>query len=77
MPGAWRVEVGTGWHLKEHQQAVPAFWACYQEMGEERCINKPSREWVETHPPDRAGYDASQVDTAPPPSDGEFDDLPF
>jgi hypothetical protein len=44
-----------------------AFWGCDQPKGEPRCVNKPSREWVETHPPGRA---------LPAPVD-DFSDLPF
>jgi len=57
-----------------------AFWACDQEMGEERCTNKPSREWVETHPPERGGNGPSQQampEPTGPSSAGEYDDLPF
>jgi hypothetical protein len=67
--GAWKLvpagsnqERGTSWD---------AFWAC-EERG---CTNKPSKDWVETHPPDRGGS------TPPPPTEApssdEFDDLPF
>ena len=74
--GAWKaVPAGVS---KKTGKAYDAFYACDQDMGEERCTNKPSREWEQTHPPDRAGNDASQVDTAPGPADSsEFDDLPF
>ena len=86
--GAWKsVPAGTS---KNTGKPYPAFWACDQEMGEERCTNKPSREWVETHPPDRAGNDASQVapgerqaapvyakDYVPETKAEDFDDLPF
>ena len=72
--GAWKaVPAGVS---KNSGKPYPAFYACDQEMGEERCINKPSRDWVETHPLDTASNDASQVDTAPGPA-GEFDDIPF
>jgi len=44
-------------------------------------VTKPSREWVETHPPDKAGNDASQQaqepTAAPAQTASEFDDLPF
>ena len=47
-----------------------AFYTCDIEQGQIRCSNKPSREWVETHPP------------TPPPAassggDENFDDLAF
>jgi len=58
-----------------------AFWACDQDIGEERCTNKPHSEWVETHPAGRGGDDASQLapePTAPPVNTAaDFDDLPF
>ena len=77
--GPWRaVPAGTS---KATGKPYPAFWACDQEQGEERCTNKPAREWVETHPPDRANNDSSQVapepTAAPAQSASEFDDLPF
>ena len=77
--GPWRaVPAGTS---KSTGKPYPAFWACDQEQGEERCTNKPSREWVETHPPDKAGNDASQQaqepTAAPAQTASEFDDLPF
>jgi len=77
--GPWRaVPAGTS---KSTGKPYPAFWACDQEQGEERCTNKPSRDWVETHPPDRADDDfsqkASEPTAAPAQSSSEFDDLPW
>ena len=77
--GAWRaVPAGIS---KTTNKPYKAFWGCDQPAGEERCTNKPSREWVETHPADRSGNDASQFAPNEPPaaaaSSSEFDDLPF
>lgn len=77
--GKWKaVPAGTS---KNTGNPYPAFWACDQEMGEERCLNKPSREWVETHPPDKADDDFSQQSSEPssaPAQDAdEFSSLPF
>ena len=89
--GPWRaVPAGIS---KNTGKPYPAFWACDQDQGEERCTNKPHRDWVETHPPDKAQNDWTQVDVAPSPTStpsgapgpsggvsgnaGEYDDLPF
>jgi hypothetical protein len=63
--GPWRaVPPGVS---KSTGRQYDAFWGCDQPKGEPRCVNKPSREWVETHPPGRA---------LPAPVD-DFSDLPF
>ena len=89
--GPWKaVPAGVS---KNTNKPYPAFWACDQPQGEERCTNKPGRDWVETHPPDKAQNDWTQVDVAPSATStpsgapgpsggvsgnaGEYDDLPF
>ena len=76
--GPWRaVPAGVS---KTTQKPYPAFWACDQEQGEPRCTNKPSKDWVETHPADRKGNDASQVAPEPttvPSQTDDFSELPF
>ena len=77
--GPWKaVPAGTS---KNTGKPYPAFWACDQAQGEPRCTNKPSRDWVETHPPDKAGDDWTQTaiepTAAPAQSASEFDDLPW
>jgi len=75
--GKWRA-VAAGTSAKSGKP-YPAFWACDQEQGEARCTNKPSREWVETHPPGGVGPDqAPTPEPAEAPVSGtEFDSLPF
>ncbi len=75
--GPWKaIPSGTS---KTTGRPYNAFWTCDTELGEERCTNKPSREWVETHPPER--NDATQVapepTRAPTETAEQFDDLPF
>lgn len=75
--GPWKaVPAGVS---KNTGKSYDAFWTCDTEMGAPRCKNKPSREWVETHPAGR--NDASQVapepSGAPAMSASDFDDLPF
>jgi hypothetical protein len=73
-------ERGTTWQ---------AFWTCDTAQGDERCTNKPAREWTETHPAARAAA-GTDTDTPPPPNvaqgpddantqppPGEFDSLEF
>jgi len=49
-----------------------AFWTCDTEQGAPRCTNKPSRDWIETHPPGGVSSSApSQRD------ENFFDDLSF
>jgi hypothetical protein len=64
--GPWRAVPGGT--TKDGRDYGP-FWGCDQEKGEPRCTNKPHKDWVETHPPERA---------LPRRDDGAaFDDLPF
>jgi len=74
--GPWKaVPAGVS---KNTGKSYHAFWTCDTEMGAARCTNKPAKEWVETHPPER--NDASQASAPEPsgaPSAGEYDDLPF
>ena len=79
--GPWKaVPAGVS---KSTGKPYPAFYACDQEMGEERCTNKPNRDWVQTHP--IGGVSIDQAPTPEPPEQGgsladkmgEFDDLPF
>ncbi len=74
--GPWRaVPAGVS---QRTRNSYPAFYACDQEQGEERCTNKPSREWVETHPIDGTPPDQAQTpEPTAPASGGEYDDLPF
>lgn len=63
--GPWRaVPGGTTASGRDY----PAFWSCDVAKGEERCRNKPSTEWVETHPPERV---------IPTTTAEDFDSLPF
>ena len=77
--GPWRAVPGG---ISRAGKEYRAFWACDQPQGEERCKYKPSREWVETHPPERAAGGADQADppepkTPPKEKAGDFDNLPF
>lgn len=59
--GGYNEERGTRW---------PAFWKCDgKDENDDWCNHRPSKAWVETHPPDRAGNDAESA--------SDFDDLPF
>ena len=61
--GAWRaVPAGS-----KDGRSWGAFWSCDVAKGDPRCTNRPSKEWVETHPPERVL----------PEPEGEFDSLPF
>jgi len=79
--GPWRAVPG-GTSAKTGKPYA-AFYACDQPQGEERCLNKPSNEWVETHPIDkvpRAEQRAAPVnspDYQPTTTAADFDDLPF
>lgn len=78
--GPWRAVPGG--ISKNTGKPYNAFWACDQEKGEERCLNKPHADWVETHPADRAANDTTQEDVVPKgykptESAADFDDLPF
>ena len=76
--GPWRaVPAGIS---KGSGKSYPAFWACDQDQGEERCANKPSKAWVETHPAERndpSQFEPPEPTAAPTSQAGEFDDLPF
>ena len=61
--GTWRaVPAGS-----KDGRSWGAFWSCDVAKGDPRCTNRPSKEWVETHPPERVL----------PEPEGEFDSLPF
>jgi hypothetical protein len=79
-------EHGTAWTVKEGGSNAergtqwPAFWKCDAKIGDEWCNHRPSKAWVETHPPSR--NDASQAPSPEPTATpaqvaGDFDDLPF
>jgi len=70
--GPWRA-VPSG--VSKTGKPYPAFWACDQPQGEERCTNKPSHDWVETHPPERK--DTDEPTGTPTTTAADFDDLPF
>lgn len=76
--GPWRA-VPAG-NRKSDGKPYPAFWACDQPQGEERCTYKPSREWEETHPAERHFAGPDQAPTPEPTGQsaaGQYDDLPF
>lgn len=67
--GPWKaIQAGVS---KSTGKEYPAFWSCDTDRGEPRCTNKPSDDWVDTHPPHMAGKSVAA------PTAGEFDDLPF
>jgi len=75
--GPWKaIPAGVS---KNTGRSYDAFWTCDTAQGEDRCTNKPSRDWIETHPAARG--DASQATfeptTATAQDTGEYDDLPF
>lgn len=79
--GPWKaVQAGVS---KSTGRSYDAFWTCDTAQGEERCVNKPSREWVETHPPHMAsggGFDQAPTPEptgTPSSSASDFDSLPF
>jgi hypothetical protein len=47
--GPWKAMPGGT--SKSTGRAYNAFWTCDVPQGAPRCVNKPSREWEETHPP--------------------------
>lgn len=61
--GKWRA-VPAG---EKNGKTWSAFWSCDTPKDAPRCTNRPSKEWVETHPPERIL----------PQENGDFDDLPF
>ena len=63
--GAWRAVPGG---VTKDGREYLAFWSCDTAKDEPRCVNRPGKEWVETHPPDRA---------LPQTTSEDFDDLPF
>lgn len=62
--GAWRAVPGG---TTKAGAAYGPFWSCDTARDEPRCTNRPSKEWVETHPPGRALPSKAE----------DFDDLPF
>lgn len=75
--GPWRgVPAGVS---KSSGKPYNAFYACDQEQGEERCTNRPAKEWVETHPVGGVAPDqAPTAEPSGPASDtDEYDSLPF
>jgi hypothetical protein len=63
--GKWRALPGGV--SKTTGKPYPAFWTC-DVKGELRCNNKPSKEWVETHPPERVlprTYSSEEFDSLP------------
>jgi hypothetical protein len=62
--GPWRA-VPAG---EKNGKTWSAFWSCDVQKGDPRCTNRPSKEWVETHPPERVLPDTTAED---------FDDLAF
>ena len=71
--GPWKaIQAGVS---KSTGKEYDAFWTCDTDQGEPRCTNKPSKDWVETHPPHMAGNSVAKPEPASDP--GEFDDLPF
>ena len=53
-----------------------AFWTCDIEQGSPRCSNKPSRDWVETHPTPADSRRGNLLPAAAPADSGEFDSPP-
>lgn len=64
---------------KNTGKPYPAFWTCDTEQGTPRCTNRPSNDWIETHPVEPPTPDQAPTPEPPPaPTDaGQFDDLPF
>lgn len=74
-------EHGTPWSVKEgghnaeRGTSWPAFWKCDGKIGDDWCNHRPSKAWVETHPPHMAGQHVSEP--APANDADDFDSLPF
>lgn len=72
--GPWSVQQGGV--SKSTGRPYESFWKCDGKDDDgEFCKNRPSKAWVETHPPHMAGRSASSPEPAADP--GEFDNLPF
>ena len=70
-PGGSNEERGTKW---------AAFWKCDGKIEDEWCNHRPSKAWVETHPPEHAEPIAAPVNSpnyVPKDKASDFDDLPF